>query len=108
MFFGGGYRIYWTMKHGEIVNNFEFAKHINVENKQEVKAYLQDFFDKDGIEGFIDALGYIAKKQGMTKVANKAGVNRQNLYRALRKNARPDFITINKVVNAVGCKLHIN
>jgi probable addiction module antidote protein len=90
------------------MNNYEFSQHVNTDNKQEVKEYLQAFFDADGTSGLIDALGHIAKKQGMTQVANKAGVNRQNLYRTLKKGSRPDFITINKVVNAVGCKLEIS
>ena len=89
------------------MNNYKFAEHIDTNSQQEISKYLQDFFNSDGIEGFIDALGHITRRKGMTEIANKAGVNRQNLYRALKKGSRPDFITINKVVNAVGCKLEI-
>ena len=87
------------------MNNFEFAKH--VETPEEIKQYLSDFFNEDGVDGLIDALGHIAKKQGMTKIAKKAGVNRHNLYRTLKKGSRPDFRTVNKVIGALDCKLEI-
>ncbi|SMM97689.1 Addiction module antidote protein [uncultured Candidatus Thioglobus sp.] len=89
------------------MKTYKFAAHIDANNPQEVREYLQVFFETEGMEGFIDALGHIAKKQGMSKVADIAGINRQNLYRALRKGAHPNFMTVNKVVAALGCHLEV-
>lgn len=51
------------------------------------------------------ALGAVARAQGMTKVARDAGLTRQNLYKALGGDAKPEFGTILRVLGAIGVKL---
>jgi probable addiction module antidote protein len=41
----------------------------------------------------------------MTEVAEKAGVSRENLYRALRGDVKPEFGTIIEVSHALGIGL---
>ncbi len=82
---------------------YEFAQH--VETEEDIKEYLSTFLEEDGPQGFIDALGHLAKKKGMTEIARIAGVSRQNLYRTLTSDGNPNFITVNKIVEALGCKL---
>ncbi len=84
---------------------YEFAQH--VETEEDIKLYLTTFLEEDGPQGFIDALGYLARKKGMTEIARSAGVSRQNLYRTLTNEGNPNFITVSKVVEALGCKLVI-
>ena len=87
------------------IKPYEFAQH--VETEEDIKAYLITFLEEDGPQGFIDALGYLARKKGMTEIARSAGVSRQSLYRTLTEDGNPNFITVNKVVEALGCKLTI-
>lgn len=82
---------------------YEFAQH--VETEEDIRAYLSAFLEDDGPQGFIDALGHLARKKGMTEIARSAGISRQNLYRTLTADGNPNFITVNKVVEALGCKL---
>ena len=82
---------------------YEFAQH--VETEAEIKAYLSAFLEEDGPQGFLDALGHLVRKKGMTEIARTAGVSRQNLYRTLTDEGNPNFITVNKVIEALGCKL---
>ena len=82
---------------------YEFAQHVEIE--EDIRAYLSAFLEEDGPEGFIDALGYLARKKGMTEIAKIAGVSRKNLYRTLTAGGNPNFTTVNKVVEALGCKL---
>jgi len=82
---------------------YEFAQH--VETEEDIKAYLSTFLEQDGPQGFLDALGHLVRKKGMTAIARSAGINRQNLYRTLTGGGNPNFITVNKVVKALGCKL---
>ncbi|RWX48854.1 putative addiction module antidote protein [Candidatus Electrothrix communis] len=56
----------------------------------------------DDPQVFLVALGYLAKKQGMTKVDKKAGLNRESLYKALAGGGNPRFSTVNKVIKALG------
>jgi len=82
---------------------YEFAQH--VETEQDIKAYLSTFLEEDGPQGFLDALGHLVRKKGMMAIARSAGISRQNLYRTLTGDGNPNFITVNKVVEALGCKL---
>ena len=84
---------------------YEFAQH--VETQEDMKAYLAAFLEEDGAEGFIDALGHLVRKKGVTAIARSAGISRQNLYRTLTSDGNPNFITVNKVLEALGCKLTI-
>jgi len=52
------------------------------------------------------ALGDIARAQGMTRVARRAGLGRESLYKALSPKGNPEFGTVLKVVEALGLELH--
>ena len=82
---------------------YKFAQH--VETEEDIKAYLSAFLEEDEPQGFIDALGHLVRKKGVTEIARVAGVSRQNLYRTLTSDGNPNFITVSKVVEALGCKL---
>lgn len=51
------------------------------------------------------ALGVIARAQNMTKLAEKTGLSRQALYKALSGEGNPEFATIMKVAEALGLKI---
>ena len=54
-------------------------------------------------ESFLVALRDVAEAQSsMQKVAKAAGVNRENLYRALSKDGDPGLSTLDSVLNALG------
>lgn len=55
----------------------------------------------------VDALGGIAKMQGMSQVAKDTGLARESLYRALSSGGNPEFATVLKVLSAVGLRLHV-
>lgn len=48
-----------------------------------------------------------ARSAGMAKIAKKAGLNRESLYKALKEDAHPRFDTIMRVLKAMGLKLTI-
>jgi probable addiction module antidote protein len=50
-------------------------------------------------------LGDVARSEGMTKLAEKTGVNRQALYTALSENGNPTLETLLKVMSALGIRL---
>ena len=51
------------------------------------------------------ALGEVAKARGMAQVAEKSGMAREALYKALRSDSQPRFETIARVCAALGVKL---
>ena len=78
-----------------------------LETKEEINEYLNNAYMDEDPRVFIVALGHLAKKQGMAKVAKKAGLNRESLYKALTVEGNPRFSTVNKVIKALGCKLAV-
>jgi probable addiction module antidote protein len=84
-----------------------FKKH-----PEEIKGYLAvalEEYQKDGHEkAFLYALSFAAKVHGgFTKLSKQTGLNRENLYRALSKDANPRLSTIRRVMGALGYSLTI-
>lgn len=54
---------------------------------------------------FAEALGELARRQGMREVAARTGLSRESLYKALRPGAKPRFDTLLRVCGALGVRL---
>ena len=78
-----------------------------LDSPEMMKEYLQIMLEENGIGGFQRALGDIAKAKGMSEIARKTNLSRQNLYKALSSKGSPKFDTVKKVVEALNCKLAI-
>lgn len=80
----------------------------HLESGEDVVAYLQAAFE-DGDPALIAAaLGDIARARGMTKVAADAGLRRGSLYKALSPNGNLEFVTVLKVMQALGLGLRVS
>lgn len=75
---------------------------------EEMALYLDACIEESGGDAaFIaKALGDIARAQGMTRVAEAAGLSRESLYKSLSGERVPDFSTVLKVMKSLGLKLH--
>ena len=70
-------------------------------------AYLEVALE-EGDPGVIAAvLGDIARSKGMARVAKKAGLGRESLYKALSKEGNPKLETLLKITHALGLKLTV-
>lgn len=85
----------------------EFNMADYIESPEDIEYYLQDVLNEGDISELAYSLGVIAKSKGMSKVAVQSGLQRESLYKSLRKDATPRFDTINKVLNSLGFKLSI-
>ncbi len=84
---------------------WDAAKHIKTE--KDVIAYL-DAALEDGDPAIVAAvLGDIARSKGMAIVAEKTGLGRESLYKALSKSGNPKLDTLLKIVHALGLKLKV-
>jgi probable addiction module antidote protein len=85
---------------------FDAAEYLN--SPEEMAAYLDACLDEDPGDGSLirAALNDIARARGMTQIAREAGMGRESLYKALGEKGNPEFVTIMKVVRALGLKLH--
>jgi probable addiction module antidote protein len=74
---------------------------------EDIASYLEAVFEDGDPELIAHALGIIARSKGMTEIARSTGLGRQNLYKALSPDGRPEFATVLKVVKALGLKLTV-
>jgi probable addiction module antidote protein len=82
---------------------FDAAKYITTPDG--VIDLLNDALESGHVPYIANALGVIARSEGMTKLAAKTGVNRQALYTALSENGNPTLDTLLKVMAALGMRL---
>jgi len=77
-----------------------------LESPEEIGEYLDAAFADEDPRVFVVALGYLARKQGMSQVARASAVPRESLYKTLSCERNPCFDTVMKVAHALGLELH--
>ena len=82
------------------VSKFDVADYLD--SNEMISEYLNELLENGTESELIQGIGNVAKAIGMTKIAEKAGLSRPSLYKALSEGAKPQFSTIAKVLKAVG------
>lgn len=71
-------------------------------------AALEEADQAGGRQALLAALRHVAEAQGMAAVAERAGIPRESLYRALSPRSNPTIKTLLAVLGAVGLKLGVH
>jgi probable addiction module antidote protein len=72
-----------------------------------LRAAMEQADQEGGREALLSALRHVAEAQGMAQVAERAGIQRESLYRALSPNGNPTLKTLVAVLGAAGLRLAI-
>ena len=78
----------------------------HLESEEDMAAYLEAALEEGDPALVAAALGDIARAKGMTRVARDTGLGRESLDQTLSASGNPEFVTVMKVVSALGLKLH--
>ena len=70
-------------------------------------ASLAAIDEPGGREGLLAALRQVAAAQGMAEVAERAGLQRESLYRALSPRGNPTLKTLLAVLSGAGLRLSV-
>ena len=70
-------------------------------------ASLEDIDQPGGREALLMALRQVAEAQGMARIAERAGIQRESLYKALSPKGNPTLKTLLAVLSAAGLKLAV-
>ena len=97
------------------MRQLRFFKDVLIEDLQDpesAKAYLRvalEEYEKDkDSEAFLLALRDVAEaKGGLSKLAERSHLNRQNLYKALSSKGNPKFNTVETILHGLGFRLSI-
>ncbi|ARN84835.1 addiction module antidote protein [Candidatus Nucleicultrix amoebiphila] len=84
----------------------------DLKNPEYARVYLSvalEEYEKDkNTAAFLTAVRDIAKANGgLTKLAERTHLNRQNLYKALSEEGNPSFGTIETVLQGLGYRLSV-
>ncbi len=89
------------------LRKFDPANYLRSE--KDIALYLDACLKEGGDDpAFIAAaLGDIARVRGISDLANRTGMTRAGLYKALGKDGNPSFGAVLKVIRAMGLELRI-
>ncbi|OGQ05365.1 MAG: putative addiction module antidote protein [Deltaproteobacteria bacterium RIFCSPLOWO2_12_FULL_44_12] len=79
-----------------------------LKDPEEAAAYLDAALEENDPELFLLALRNVAEAHGgISKLASKTKLNRENLYRMLSKQGNPELYSLTALLEAMGFKLNI-
>lgn len=80
----------------------------SLKNPKEAAAYLNAAIEEGDRELFLLALRNIAEAQGgISTIAEKAHLNRENLYRMLSRRGNPEIKSLMTLLRAMGLELTV-
>lgn len=79
-----------------------------LDSDEMIAVYLDAAFESGDTSRIAEALGDVARARGMTKIAKATGLAREQLYKTLSADGKPELSTVLKVMAAFGGKLKSN
>lgn len=79
------------------------------DHPEEIDDYIRILFEeyaKDSDTGaLLSSIRVLGRAIGVTKLAEKAGMSRKGLQKALSEKGNPEFASVNAILHAMGYKL---
>jgi probable addiction module antidote protein len=91
-----------------MVGVIEFDPSAFLDSDEVVAEYLTAALEDENPDVFLAAVGHVAKARGMGSIAERAGLGRESLYKALTPGAKPRYDTVLKVLHGLGVKLTVS
>ena len=79
-----------------------------LDSDEMIAVYLDAAFDSGETSRIAEALGDVARARGMTKISKATGLAREQLYKTLSAEGKPELSTVLKVMAAFGGGLKSN
>jgi probable addiction module antidote protein len=76
-----------------------------LETDQDIAAYVTEALASGDAAVIAYALGVVARTRGMSRIARETGLSRESLYRALSADGNPEFVTVLRIMDALGLRL---
>jgi probable addiction module antidote protein len=85
----------------------EFDTSAYLDSEEVIAEYLTAALEDTNPDVFLAAIGNVAKARGMSAIAQRSGLGRESLYKALAPGAKPRYDTVLKVLHSLGVKLTV-
>ncbi|HQB82690.1 MAG TPA: putative addiction module antidote protein [Candidatus Rifleibacterium sp.] len=79
-----------------------------LKDPKEAAEYLNAALEEGNNELFLLALKNIVKAYGVTNIARKANLNRENLYKMLSEEGNPELASLWSILSSIGLKISID
>lgn len=76
-----------------------------LDTPEAIDIFLNDAFETEDPSYIAEALGLIARSQGMSNISKKTQLNREQLYKTLSREGNPTIQTVIKVMKTMGLVL---
>jgi probable addiction module antidote protein len=83
----------------------EFDEAAFLETDEDIAAYVTEALATGDATLITHVLGVIARTRGMSRIARETGLSRESLYRALSAEGNPEFVTVLRIMEALGLRL---
>jgi probable addiction module antidote protein len=83
---------------------WDAAEHL--ETAEDMAAYLEAALEEGDARLVAAVLGDIARAKGMAQIAGETGLRWESLCEELSPDGNPHFVTVLKVMHALGLRLH--
>ena len=87
--------------------SYEDGLRADLQDPTEAAAYLNAAIEDGDQQVFLLALRDVTEAQGMTQIAQSAGLNRENLYRILSASGNPQLSSLHALLHSLGLRLSV-
>ncbi len=87
------------------ITNFDLSLYLD--DKEIIAEYLSQVLNDGDLDELYDAIAYIAKARGISKISQETGLGRESLYKSFKRGSKPKFETVLKVLKALDIKLQV-
>lgn len=94
-----------TKKKSKATMPYDSAEYLD--SHEAINAYMEEAMETNDPAFIAKALGTIARARGMSRIAKKAGLSRESLYKTLSSEGNPEFGTVIRVMHALGLRFSI-
>lgn len=91
----------------KLTEKYEYNLKKDLHDPVEAAEYLNAALEDGSQEVFLMALKDVADAKGISEIAHKTKLNRENLYRILSTRGNPKLKSLNSVLHSVGLKLSV-
>jgi len=93
---------------GKLTKDHQKSLLETLKDSKEAAAYLNAALEEGDNELFLLALKNVVKAWGVTKIAKKAHLNRENLYKMLSEKGNPELTSLWAILSSIGLKISID
>ncbi|HNX76860.1 MAG TPA: putative addiction module antidote protein [Candidatus Rifleibacterium sp.] len=93
---------------GKLTKDHQKSLLETLKDPREAAEYLNAALEEGDNELFLLALRNVVKASGVTNIARKTHLNRENLYKMLSEKGNPELTSLWSILSSIGLKISID